>query len=519
MRVRHLIISLLAAITGFASGQTSTLHTVEENGPRSQRINIVFLSEGYTTADLQSFAGHVQTAVDFLFTREPWQQYRSYCNVYRIEIASNESGTDNGTGGGTKDTYFSTGFNTPTISQLLTLAGNGYSRAFTLLNHHVPEYHVPVVLVNDIKYGGAGGSISTASVHGSSAAIMEHEIGHSFAGLADEYDTNYTQYTPGERPNNTAVTDPAQIKWRDWFETSTPIPTPETTSYDAFVGLFEGSMYRTSGQYRPHNRSVMRFLNRPCGQVNRQEFVLSYYEQVSPIESRTPSASNQSADGPQTLNFAVMPKSPSSGMAMDVTWKLDGATLPGKTAATLDLVSDIAGNGSHTITAEVHDPTPFVRNDPSGLLTDSTSWTVTLTNQLPNTVISWRAEFGGDSENPSGDGLKNLIKYALGLDPDQAATMRDHVQPGLTDASGASLSSESETENGDRYLTLTVPRRLRRMDVSSVVEVSSNLSDWFSGPPHTVTLVDTDTLLVVRDATPLAPGERRFMRLRVTPTE
>ncbi len=51
------------------------------------------------------------------------------------------------------------------------------------------------------------------------------------------------------------------------------------------------------------------------------------------------------------------------------------------------------------------------------------------------------------------------------------------------------------------------------------VEVSPNLTDWFSGPPHTVTLVDTDTLLVVRDATPIGPGIKRFMRLKVTPAE
>lgn len=517
MNLHRFILPALMSMAGIAPAQTATLHVVEENGPRSQRINLVFLSEGYTTTDLPNFAGHVQNAVNFLFTREPWQQYRSYCNIYRIEIASNESGTDNGTGGGTKDTYFNSGFNTPSITQLLTLGSGGAGKAYSLLNAHVPEYDVPVVLVNDTKYGGAGGSISVASVDGSSAGVVEHEIGHSFAGLADEYDTNYTQYTPAERPNNTAVTDPEQIKWRDWFEASTPIPTPETAAYDSLVGLFEGSMYRTSGWYRPHNDSLMRRLFRPCGQVNRQEFVLSYYERVSPIEGRAPTATGQSADGPQTLSFSVTPKAPSSGIALDVTWKLDGAALPGETEAMFELVSDIAGDGVHTLTAEVHDPTPFVRNDPTGLLTDTTSWTLTLTNQLPNTVAGWRTEFGGDSDNPSGDGLKNLIKYALGLDPNNAVTPRDHVQPSLTDSTGAAIAAE--TQSGESYLTLTIPRRLRRTDVVMTVEVSPNLNDWFSGPPHTVTLVDTDTLLVVRDATPIGPGIKRFMRLKVTPVE
>lgn len=193
-RILHHLILLAALLSGSLHGQISTLFTVEQNGSREKRINIVFLSEGYTVTDMPAFATHVNTAVSFLFSKEPWQQYRSYCNVYRIEVASNQSGCDNGNtsgAGGARDTYFSAGFNTPSVTQLLTLAGTGPSLAFSLLNTHVPEYDVPIVLVNDTKYGGAGGSISVASVHASSAAVVEHEIGHSFANLADEYDVEY----------------------------------------------------------------------------------------------------------------------------------------------------------------------------------------------------------------------------------------------------------------------------------------------------------------------------------------
>ena len=178
MNLRALVLILLAVHSAVAQ---STLYTVQNNGPRSQRINIVFLSEGYTAAELPNFAGHVATAVNYLFSREPWQQYRSYCNVFRIEIASNQSGCDNGTAGGARDTYFSSGFNYPTIPQLLTIEGTGPTRAYALLNQHVPEYHMPIVIVNDVKYGGSGGSISVASIHSQSALVVEHEVGHSFA--------------------------------------------------------------------------------------------------------------------------------------------------------------------------------------------------------------------------------------------------------------------------------------------------------------------------------------------------
>lgn len=522
-----LTITLLALAAGGAWGQTSTLHVVEENGPRSQRINLVFLSEGYTVSDLPNFAGHVQNAVNFLFSREPWQQYRSYCNIYRIEIASNESGTDNGTGGGLKDTYFHSTFSLR-IPRLLSLTASGQSRAYSVLGDELPEYDIPIVLVNDPEYGGSGGPISVASIHQFGPYVVEHEIGHSFAGLADEYYEYAGTVPPSEHPNTTRPLDPENpgqidptnpdlIKWRDWFEPSTPIPTPEDAQYDSAVGSFEGSMYTPTGWYRPHFNSVMRNLGRPCGQINCQEFVLTYYESISPIDGWMPESLNQSVDGPQPLSFSVTPLVPSSGVTLDVTWKLDGTPLPGEIGPSLNLVSDIAGNGSHTLTAEVHDPTTFVRTDPGNLLTDTTSWTLTLTNQLPNTVAGWRSQFGGDSENPTGDGLKNLIKYALGLDPSSSVRMGDHIRGILSEDSGSGVQSQSE--NGERYLTLSIPRRLRRTDVEMIVEVSSDLTNWFSGPPHTVTVTDSDTLLVVRDTTPVSSGIRRYMRLKVTPVE
>lgn len=229
---RASIVCLMLLLAQGVKAQTSTLFTVQNNGPRAQCLNLVFLSEGYTTADMATFATHVNTAMNFLFSKEPWQQYRSYCNVFRIEIASNESGCDNGnTSGvnGLRDTYFNTGFNTPSVTQLLTLGSGGSTKAFNLLNAHVPEYDLAIVIVNDTKYGGAGGGIAVASVNASSAAVVEHEIGHTFALLADEYDSEYLIYTPSEKPNNTAETTRALIRWNHWIDASTPVPTPETS--------------------------------------------------------------------------------------------------------------------------------------------------------------------------------------------------------------------------------------------------------------------------------------------------
>ena len=500
MNMRALLCLLFAVHTAVAQ---STLYTVENNGPRSQRINFVFLSEAYSAADLPNFAGHVNTAVNYLFSREPWMQYRSYCNVFRIEIASNQSGADNGAAGGTRDTYFNAGFNNSSVTQLITIEGVGPSRAYSLLNQHVPEYDIPIVLVNDTKYGGSGGAIAVATTHALSAQVVEHEIGHSFAGLADEYDIDYPSYFPSEKPNNTAQTVRNLIKWNVWIDATTPVPTPETAAYDSLVGLFEGSMYRTTGWYRPHNNSLMRTLNRPVGNVNREQFVLSMYSRVDPVESWTPGGASISVNNFQHLNFAVTAKQ-NTNASVQTLWYVDAQLVPGVIANSFEIISDAVGNGTHSIRAETKDVTTFVRNDPSQHLKQNVNWSLTLSNQLPPSLAAWRTAFGADTAEPTGDGFVNLAKYALGTNPTQPIGTAQRPFVTLTPGAG-----------NEQYLTLNVPRRTRRIDITSDVQISDDLATWNSGPGYTVTVEDSEYLLVVRDANPLSSGPHRSMRLRV----
>lgn len=514
------LLACMLGLPGMLQAQTATLFAVEENGPRSERINIVFLSEGYTTTDMPNFAGHVTNAVNFLFSKEPWQQYRSYCNVYRIEIASNQSGCDYGnTSGstGTRDTYFNAGYfgagAAPSVERLLALGSGGTGKVLSLVNEHVPESDMPVVLVNDTKYGGAGYSnLSVASIHASSAAIVEHEVGHSFASLTDEYESAYPGFTPTESyANATAQTSRGSIKWNHWIDETTAVPTPATAPYttppgDGLVGLFQGAIYQTTGWYRPHYNSLMRNLGRPCGQVNREQFVLQIYNRVSPLDGFAPGSTTAMVTSPSPLSFEITPKVPSSGVALNVTWKVDGVVQAGEVTPQFDILSDFVGNGPHTVTATVQDPTSFVRLDTNNLLSESVTWNLTLSGQIPATLDDWRTTYGEDTAVSSQDQLANLIKYAFG---------RDAAVPVTAEQAPA---GSMMTESGQKYLTLTVPRRMRRSDVIYTVEVSSDLANWMSGPGHTVIVQDDETQLVVRDATPLSDGGQRFIRLAVQPT-
>ena len=69
--MKNLFLTCLLAFGGITAlqAQTSTLAVVEENGTRGTRLNLVFLSEGYTSVQMGTFASDVNDAVQFLFTR------------------------------------------------------------------------------------------------------------------------------------------------------------------------------------------------------------------------------------------------------------------------------------------------------------------------------------------------------------------------------------------------------------------------------------------------------------------
>lgn len=68
--------------------------------------------------------------------------------------------------------------------------------------------------------------------------------------------------------------------------------------------------------------------------------------------------------------------------------------------------------------------------------------------------------------------------------------------------------------DGRKYLTLSIVKSPWDFPIGRTVEVSPNLIDWYSGKTHTTTMTDNATLLKVRDSQPLAPGTKRYIRLK-----
>lgn len=146
----------------------------------------------------------------------------------------------------------------------------------------LPHYTMVLVIGNTPDYAGAGGVVSTVSLAPSARDIAVHELGHSFAGLADEYVDEYINYAyvEGAYPNITTFSAREQVPWRVWIDAQTPVPTslPPPEAPDA-VGLFYGGYYRAAGYFRPTLDSFMRNLGKNFGAVNGEAWARSVYAQ------------------------------------------------------------------------------------------------------------------------------------------------------------------------------------------------------------------------------------------------
>lgn len=118
----------------------------------------------------------------------------------------------------------------------------------------------------------------------------------------------------------------------------------------------------------------MKTLGYAFDQVEREVMVRAISAKVNLIQDHTPNTTPLGADRTVWVD-TLHPV----GGELAVTWRLDGHALTTRGARTIDLRRLGLSPGTHTLTATVTDPTPFVR-DPavraSTALTRTVGWTV-----------------------------------------------------------------------------------------------------------------------------------------------
>ena len=262
---------------------------------RKVEYNIVILPDGYTSAQLSVFAADAEDFVNTLLGTAPYNRLTNAINLFRVDVASTDSGAKNptacgGTGAAPK-TYFDASFCNSGIQRLLEVNN---TTVLGVVGAQVPQWHMAMVIVNSSVYGGSGGAVATFSKASGAMEIALHEMGHTAFGFADEYesyagcgvDVGHDQY-PGTEPAQPNVTINANrdtIKWRSLILPTTAMPTTKNADCSkcdpqpspapvGTVGAFEGADYYHCGSYRPEFNCRMRALGNPFCAVCQQVIV------------------------------------------------------------------------------------------------------------------------------------------------------------------------------------------------------------------------------------------------------
>jgi hypothetical protein len=241
----------------------NTVTSIQKKGDPADKVDLVFLGEGYTASEQDKLADDARRFTEALFDTPPYTKHRDDFNVWSVNAVSGESGTDVSGKGIFKNTAFNSGYYTFGIDRYLTTPDMKSIRDAV--------WNVPCdaifILVNTDTYGGGGMynfyAIGTAD-NERTAHVFVHELGHSFAGLADEYfssavaynDFYNPRYEPWE-PNITTLVD-FNAKWKDLLPSGTPVPTPPDDAHRDKPGVFEGGGYVAKGIYRPMDHCMMR---------------------------------------------------------------------------------------------------------------------------------------------------------------------------------------------------------------------------------------------------------------------
>src|SRR5262249_21755467 len=85
--------------------------TVFENGPPSQKVDLLILGEGYTAAEMPKFHKDVQRLLPRLFDVEPFKGRKSDFNVRALDLPSAASGINRPNAGLFKRTPISAEYN------------------------------------------------------------------------------------------------------------------------------------------------------------------------------------------------------------------------------------------------------------------------------------------------------------------------------------------------------------------------------------------------------------------------
>lgn len=178
--------------------------TLHENGPSSNRIDLVFMGDGYTAAEKDKFFADARRLTKDLFEGRTFRSYLPVFNVHAVFRPSNQSGIGKNS---PKDTAYGLYREGNTLRAIFATHTDVARRSCKL----APGCDYPILVANDPYYGGLGGEFAiTTSSETSGIKVLRHELGHNFGKVGEEYDGG------GYFGANTA-SSVSRVGWKHWL--------------------------------------------------------------------------------------------------------------------------------------------------------------------------------------------------------------------------------------------------------------------------------------------------------------
>ena len=435
--------------------------TLVNNGPPNNRINLVFIGDGYTQSELDNkYLNDVNTNVNYLFKSggliEPFPSYANYFNIYAVSIASSESGADEPTKNVYKstalDASFAWGFPDHTVDHSLffntKLADYAVSTAFTGTGIK-PD--IKVGLVNTDRSGGTGEFGGWGVSPGTKPDIMAHEMGHSFILLADEY--SHIGGSPGffGEPIEVNVTwDKTGAKWSHWMGYDDGILGP--------IGVFEGAKYKIKGAYRATETSMMKESGQPFNAIGQEAFLLRLYRHIDHADDYSLKGTNYKNSnniysiGDYIGNPGAFIIDPIDQDKIKVEWFVNNAKVDKKSDIfSLEIQNLNLSNGTYSIDAVLEDPNPKVRKS-NTIMKKTLNWQI----KIDNSKDEWTTDgtTGNDTIN-LGDG-NDIINGGAGNDIINGGNGNDIINGGNGDDTLSTGAGDDKVygEAGDDIITI-----------------------------------------------------------------
>jgi len=357
-------------LTAAATAQQPHVQTVLDNGPSANRYDLVILADGYQDSEESDFDQDVTALLTGMFEKEPFATFGSYFNVHTIFRASEDSGASHPDANPpiNRSTAYGSTYNNGGTDRCLYIQDTTQALLDSTL---APANEARViVLVNDDRYGGCAGQFAVSYNGSQMVEVQIHELGHSLASLADEYDYPHYEYSGSEPSNANISTDSLGQKWSHWWGSDG-------------ISSHEGAGYYRYGLYRPRADCLMRTIGAPLCSVCCEQTARAINAVVDTIESPVPAvpAVTLTAPTPQTFSFTSLIPAENNPL---ISWQLDGQLLLGQNGSTLQFESATVPTGQFTLTVTVEDRSSMVRNDPINSMRDSHSWNITVVN--PNVL-------------------------------------------------------------------------------------------------------------------------------------